>query len=389
MRPVRARLVRGGALALAALTDLSACEPLYAEPETGEVPRFREPGAAPPAAYVPGTPLRVMAWNIKYGAARVPFWFDCWGDRVQMTRDEVDAHLADLTALIREVNPDVLLTEELEVNSRRSAYVDMIERILAETDLQYAAYFGTWDSRYIPSEGLGRMNLGNAIFSRYPIVDAGHVRQADRTDQDAVTAAFYIHRTIGRAELALSDSQHAAVYVVHTEAYDNDGTKQKQLDQIFETVSAETLPFLLGGDFNELPPSAVHTEHFLDERETALCSEDFAQPPYTPEKMAPFFDAFAPAIPLERYGTTEEAQRRFFSHSVLGPDEVNDRGEAGFWNRTLDYLFAGAGADFAPDSGDVLQVAGQSVGGQPPVLVSDPLRLSDHAPVFGLWRVNP
>ena len=65
------------------------------------------------------------------------------------------------------------------------------------------------------------------------------------------------------------------------------------------------------------------------------------------------------------------------------------RGEAGFWNRTLDYLFAGAGADFAPGSGDVLQVAGQSVGGQPPVLVSDPLRLSDHAPVFGLWRVKP
>ena len=113
--------------------------------------------------------IRVMSWNVKYGALRLPFWFDCWGDQVSMTHSQVNSNLKELTSLIREVNPDLLMVQEIEINSRRSAYVDMVNAILDQTDLNYAAYFSTWDSQYIPSEGLGRMNLGNAIFSRYPI----------------------------------------------------------------------------------------------------------------------------------------------------------------------------------------------------------------------------
>lgn len=377
----------GLALLGLAVTCPPACEPLYDEPQGGEAPVFRDPEAADPPALPPGRPLRVLAWNIKYGAGRIPFWFDCWGDRVSMSRAEVDANLAALTALIREVDPDVVLTEEIEVNSRRSAYVDMVDRLLRDTPLNYAAYFSTWDSRYIPTEGLGRMNLGNAIFSKYPIVSAAATRQADRGDQDAVTRAFYIHRAIGRVVLGLGPERQAAVYVVHTEAYDVDGTKQRQLAQIHAEVLDEPLPFLIGGDFNELPPVAVHRVGFLDEREAAVCASDFVQPPYTPEVMQPFFDDLEAAIPLATYGDTEGEQRRYFTHSVLGPDEVNDAGVAGDWNRTLDYLFAGAGASFVAGSGDVLQRAGQTVAGTAHVLKADPLRLSDHAPVTALWVV--
>ncbi len=376
-------------LVLASMSVESGCEPLYEVPPSGPAPIFRDRDESEPPVLSERPVLRVMAWNIKYGAARIPFWFDCWGDRVRMDRDEVRTNLAALAALIREVDPDVLLLEEIEVNARRSAYVDMVDVLLRETRLGYGAYFSTWQSRYVPSEGLGRIDLGNAILSKYPIVDARSIRQADRTDQDVVTAAFYIHRAIGRAELDLGLAGRAAVYVVHTEAYDVDGTKQRQIDQIHRVVRDETLPFVVGGDFNELPPVAARREGFPDERQTALCSEAFVQPPYTPEVMRPFFEDFEPAIPLAAYGQTEDEQRRFFTHSVLGPDEVNEAGEPGFWNRTLDYLFAGGGTDFEPGSGDVLQIRGQTVGGVGPPLEGDPLRASDHAPVFGRWRIRP
>ncbi|MCA9546514.1 MAG: endonuclease/exonuclease/phosphatase family protein, partial [Myxococcales bacterium] len=331
--------------------------------------------------------LRVMAWNIKYAAGRLPFWFDCWGDRVQMSAGEVHAHLAGLTGLIREADPDVLIVSEIELNSRRSAYVDMVRAILRDTDLNYAAYFRTWDSRYIPSEGLGRMDLGNAIFSKYPIPKAERIRQADRTDLDALTEPFYIQRAIGRATVDLG-AQAVTVFAVHTEAYDEDGTKQKQIAQIFEVARATEGAWLLGGDFNELPPTALQTEGFLDERTTAVCGEDFEQPPYTPEVMAPFFAEFAAWIPLDRFGDTPEAQARYFTHTVLGPDEVNEAGVPGDWSRTLDYLFASPGTGWDADSTDVLQRAGQRVGGTDWTLQADPLRLSDHAPVFGIWRLR-
>lgn len=385
-----ARLRHAAWLVLLALTS---CEPLAVDyPTREDVPIFRRSSliAVPPDK----GELRVVAWNIKYAAARIPFWFDCWGDRVAMSRAEVEANLDLLYAAIRELDPDILMVEEIEVNSRRSAYVDMVRGILAHTDLNYAAYFETWNSRYVPSEGLGRVNLGNAIFSRHPITRAERIPQEDRTDMDALTSTFYLHRAVGRAEIDVAGKPITAL-VVHTEAYDNDGTKQRQLAQIHELARAEAGPFVLGGDFNELPPTALRLADFPDERTTPLCSPDFAQPPYTPVAMRPFFDDLVPAIPLARYGTTQASQARYFSHSVLGPDEVNDRGEPGGWNRTLDYLFASPGSAWVEGSTDVVQGTGQRIGsvdgseGAGPVTTSDYLRLSDHAPVIGTWRPRP
>jgi len=383
-----ARILRG--LALIVTLSFISCEPLAVEFEGArhEVPIYRRTELAPTESGIPAT-LRVVAWNIKYGARRIPFWFDCWGDRVQMTRAEVDANMEALYAAIRELGPDILMTEEIEVNSKRSAYIDMVRGILENTELNYAAYFETWNSQYVASEGLGRVNLGNAIFSRYPIVRAERIRQQDRTDLDALTRLFYIHRAVGRAEIDLGDGQPVVALVVHTEAYDNDGTKQRQLAQIHELALAESAPFVLGGDFNELPPVALQLEDFPDERTEAVCSDDFAQPPYTPEVMQNFYDDLIPAIPLERYGSTGASQSRLFTHSVLGPDDVNEKGEPGTWNRTLDFLFASKNSAWIEGTTDVVQKALQEIGDTGRTVDSDYLRLSDHAPVIGDWRPRP
>lgn len=398
--PTRRRGLRE-LLTLTALT-CSACEPLADQLD------FKTEDAILMRAETLKTPtvdesvdgkigLRVMAWNIKYGAKRIPFWFDCWGDRVSMSYDEVQANMRDLYELIKEADPDVLMIEEVEVNSRRSAYVDMVQGFLDNTDLNYAAYFSTWDSRYIPSEGLGRLNLGNAILSKHPITGAKRIRQQDRTDLDPLTETFYIKRAIGRAMIEVSGTE-LALYVVHTEAYDEDGTKAAQIEQIKEVTSKETLPYLIGGDFNELPPNALTLKGFPDEREEPVCGDAYDQPPYTPEVMTPFYDELKASIPLELYGDTEATQSRFYTHTVLGPDEDNGRGWTGDWNRTLDYLFASPDTDWREGSADVLQRSGQRVGvyeegatEEGPLgwtLSANPLELSDHAPTFGIWEVS-
>lgn len=387
----------GAALLLwLASVALPGCEALSDDLDfnTRSAPRFKAAVQVAPAPLATPPQLKVMAWNVKYAAARAPFWFDCWGDQVALSAGEVNRNLDALAALIDEVDPDVLVVEEIEVNSRRSAYVDQVRGLLDRTDLNYAAYFQTWSSRYVPAEGLGRMDLGMAVFSKHPITEALSIRQDDRTDQDAITRAFYIHRVVGRAVIDLGavdagGQGPVAVYAVHTEAYDVDGTKQKQIAQIHDLLTSERLPWVVGGDFNELPPVAIQTEGFPDERSTAVCDPDFEQPPYTPEVMTPFFKSFEPHLPLAQYGTTLESQRRYFTHTVLGPDEENEEGVPGDWNRTLDYLFASPGSAWVPEESDVLQRAGQPVGSTGRVLRADPLRLSDHAPVVGVWAVGP
>jgi endonuclease/exonuclease/phosphatase family metal-dependent hydrolase len=359
----------------------AACEPMWTTWEgRGPVRVEVEPGAKAPAPPAGGR-LEVMAWNVKFAGGRIDFWFDLWGDRVQMTRAEVAANLDGLIALINEVDPDILLVEEIEVNSRRSGYVNMVQEILARTPLAWAAYVSTWRSRYIASEGLGRMDLGNAILSRYPIRSAERIPQADRTDQDPATAAFYIHRAIGRAVIDAGGREVAAL-VVHTEAYDTDGTKSRQLREIREVLAEERLPFVVGGDFNAIPPGSVSFVDFNDEHPESRGTE-FAQPPYELADMLPFYEGYLAAIPRERYGTTLESQRRHFTHSVIGRDRIGARGEPGFWNRTLDYLFVKAPSSWQEGSTDTLQEPGR-LG-----ITADPMTLSDHCPVVGTWQVAP
>ena len=179
--------------------------------------------------------------------------------------------------------------------------------------------------------------------------------------------------------------------MVHTEAYDNDGTKQKQIQQIFDVLKEEALPWVIGGDFNELPPvcdekaeagspesceGKLKLSGYLDERASSKGTE-YEQPPYTPSVMKKFYDSYEPFIPLARYGVGEAAQLPYFTHTLLGPDGVNDEGEPGRWNRTLDYLFIRKGESWS--NTDVLQGPGR-LG-----ITGDPSRLSDHAPIAGTW----
>jgi len=356
---------------LAASVSLAGCEPLAdpIEPDRVEVPVFEraQKVAADPAP----RRLKVMTWNIKYGACRIDFWFDGWGDRTQMTTREVRGNLDAIEALIREVDPDILFANEIEVNSRRSAYVDMIEDILEHTALNYGAYFQAWNSRYIASEGVGRIDMGVATFSKYPITFAERIRQPDQTDLDFLHKIFYLHTVVGRARVRVG-ARELGAFVAHVSAYDTDGTKQRQLKQLEELVAAETLPFVLGGDFNELPPTAAKLSDFADEHPD-LKGTEFEQPPYTPQAMRPFFERWSSAISLERIGTTEAQQSAFYSHSIRGPHH------GGFWTRTLDYLFIGNGGTWRDT--DVLQSPGR-LG-----ITSDPNTLSDHAPVAGTWEL--
>ena len=380
---MRARPWLGLAPVLLSCAFLSlGCEP-FADPfdfDREEVPVIERSEILLPSHSAPSE-LRVMAYNIKFGAARTDYWFDYWGDAVQLDHAEVQSNMAKIYRLVREYDPDILIVEEIDVNSRRSAYYDMVVGILENTRLNYAAYIQTWDSRYVASEGMGRLDMGNAIFSRYPISFAERIRQPDRTDQSGLVATFYLHRMIGRAVLDIGAGRAVAVYGVHTEAYDQDGTKRRQIEQIHAETSAETLPFVLGGDFNELPPTALKLKDFPDE-EPSTQGTPYEQPPYTPEIMQKFYDEMEPWISLEEYGTTEPEQRRYYTHSVLGPDSTDNDGNPGFWNRTLDYLFVSRGQSWKPFSTDVLQEPGR-LG-----IASNPLRLSDHAPVAGTWLVQ-
>lgn len=299
--------------------------------------------------------LSVMSYNVKFGGGRIDFFFDCHGDRVSMKRSEVFENLERLAAVINAVAPDILLLEEVDVNSKRAAYIDQLQWLLDHTNLNYAAYASQWRADFVPSDGVGPVDSGTAIASRFPISDATRYALPSREDQNALVSYFYLHRNVLEATVDVGEHD-VRVIAVHTEAYSSDGTKKKHIETFERHVdeAAKSGIVLAGGDLNTLPPDSKQKKDFAD----SACDEEYLADDFSEESawLQGLYDKYESAIPLVDYQANNAP---YFSHSTS---------QNVFWNRTLDYLFSNQRLR----NGAVLQ---GEVGG------FQTMDVSDHAPL--------
>ncbi len=344
------------ALLLLALVA-AGCDPFHTGFDDFEAATLYRASRAPAPSAALDRPLRVMTWNIKFGGGRIDFIWDCFGDRTLMKEKEVLDNLAALAERIRLLDPDLVLLQEVDVGSKRAAYVDQVQYLLDHTALDHGAYASQWRADFIPSDGLGRMDSGIAILSRWPFAAATRVALAEVSSYSALKRYFYLKRAILRARLALpraSGSSELHVLNVHTEAYSTDGTKQKHIDRFLEemaTIDQAKQALVGGGDLNTIPPGSQKQHEFPD----SVCTDpEFIADDYRAEArwLDGLYGRFRSAIPLADY---QAENARYFSHTV---------DKRGPWNRTLDYLFTNLG--LVAGSGRVHQ---------------DTLPLSDHAPL--------
>ena len=345
-----------------------SCEPLvdrFDNIEEGKIYKAKNQ-QTPPASV---NTITVMTYNIRFGAARCEWFGDSCGDKVILKQEFILSNLGALADKINEVKPDILLLQEVDVQSKRSAYIDQVQWLLDHTYLNYGAYASVWKAQVIPSDGLGRMNMGNAVLSRWMITEAIRIQLPLRGDQDALTRYFYLRRNILKTKIALPDVNDFYAVNVHTAAFSTDDTKKKQLDcfkEELDNIAASGGYFVAGGDLNAIPPGSDSTD-FCDEDKCP--GESFHGPNddpkhkegsyFTPEIdwLQHFYDAYNSAVPLEDYVVN---QPHYFTET---PDWN------GFYDRKLDYLFTNhkwvAGSDSTHH---------------------DASRLSDHAPISAKWE---
>lgn len=348
------------------LWSLIACDPFHTQFDDVEGARHyhAKSQVTPPAST---DPLKIVSWNVKYGGGRILFFWECGGHRGNMTREEVLANLEGLAEKIRELDPDILLLQEVDVQSKRSAYVDQVQWLLDHTPLNHGVYASAWKADFIPSDGIGRMDSGNAILSRWPLTNAVRYALPLIGDWSAIEKYFYLKRNILTAEV-LHPTRTFTVVNVHTEAFAEDDTKLRHLQRFTEVLSeldAAGMPFVAGGDLNSIPPGSPQVAGFPDDN----CGDArFEGDDYTGEEtwLDPLYTQFHSAIPLADFQADPAAYFSFVGSDGDLP-----------WNRCLDYLFSNH--PWVTGSGHVHQSA------TPPAL--DPLMLSDHAPVVAAWEV--
>ena len=115
---------------------LLSCEPLVTDFKDIEKAILYE-SSSKTVTQDPLGSLLVMTWNIRFGAARIPWFGDSCGDRVLITELDVTENMNSVVLFIKTELPDILLIQEIDISSKRSAYMNQVQYILDNTYFNY------------------------------------------------------------------------------------------------------------------------------------------------------------------------------------------------------------------------------------------------------------
>lgn len=293
----------------------------------------------PEPAPDPDSAVLVMTWNMRFGIGRGDWFGDACGYKVVYSEEEILTKLTSIAERINQVKPDILMLQEVDINSKRSAYVDQLRWILDHTDFNYVVYGLQWQAQFIPSDGLGRLLEANAILSRWPISDATRIQLLLRQDQDALTRYFYERCCMVKAKIEIPGVDDFYAVNIHASAFATDDTKhkhivafKKELDNIVVTGGW----FVAGGDLNTLPPGSDSTDYCMEDMCPGESFHHATNDPihkegsnYTSESewLVGLYNSYNTAVELADY---QHNQQVYFTHTTR---------PGHFWDRTLDYMF--------------------------------------------------
>ena len=293
-----------------------------------------------------GTDIKVVTWNIRVGSSRFPFFGDSCGESVILDDAAIARNMQAIADSINVMDLDIVLLQELDVSSKRTGYMDQVQYLLDNTNLNYGCYASMWKADYIPSDGIGRIDAGNAILSKYELTDAERIQLRLRLDQDGLTKYFYLRRNIVKAKipaLAYNGKDLFAVNI-HATAFATDDTKQQHIDKYVEVLgdiaSAGNL-FVTGGDLNSVPPGSE-----IDFCSNDMCDDEefHIETDGGPHKEGSYFNNFDGESTLldtlynmyqSAIDSTVRNEPEHFTHGPSTSYEMNGIQ----YDRKLDYLF--------------------------------------------------
>ena len=318
--------------------------------------------------------ILVMTWNIRFGIARALWYIDCCGDRSVFTKEEVQNGLSNIVKKINELKPDILFIQEIDINCKRSGYIDEMQYIIDNTYFKYAAYASRLHDQYLPSDNLGRINTGNAVFSRWKLT-AERIQLPDRTDYDALSSYFYMRSSFVKAKIQMPEHKSFYAIATHFEAFATDSTRKMQAEKLaseLAKIDAISANWILGADFNMIPPGSDKVDFCMDDKCEGESYHNPGDKPFHKDgsncepdtsNLRILYTKYKPDITLDVY---KQNQEKYFSYL---PAHTQRNYVTDEW-RKLDYLFT-----------NYNWIEGTELTHQ------DCLMLSDHVPVTKKWEV--
>lgn len=303
----------------------------------------------------PGQALKVMSWNVQYLAGKgYVFWYDLAdgsGPDRRPSAADLAITLDEVTRVLRDAQPDIILLQELHNGAKATDYQNQLallqERLSDLYPCSTQAFY--WKAAFVPHPKiLGSVGMQLGTLSRFQINRSERL-QLPKMLADPISRQFNLKRALLVSHLPIRGGGELAAINTHLDAFaQGNDTMQRQVAMtrsLLDQLQAEGTPWVLGGDFNLLPPGQYAS---LPPSQRSWYSPDSEL-----QSLAERF-AMVPAL----HDANGDEQARWYTHIPNDPAIKTA-------DRTLDYLF------YSPQ----LTLLDAHVRQQ------DTLRISDHLPV--------
>jgi endonuclease/exonuclease/phosphatase family metal-dependent hydrolase len=211
----------------------------------------------------PGQRIKAVTFNVQFLAGTGYHFFYDGGPDTLVARSDIDSTAGRIGEFIANLNADLVLLQEVDCGARRTAYVDELALLLDAfpSELRNHASTYYWKSRFVPHPKiLGSAGTKLAIFSRYRLGKARRYRLPGAPG-NPIVRDFNLKRAILELELPLATGDCFTVLNTHLEAFPKStNVMERQIQTLLQRLSAldqERKPWILGGDFNLLPPGQL------------------------------------------------------------------------------------------------------------------------------------
>ncbi len=310
----------------------------------------------------PGQDLEVMSWNVQYMAGKgYVFWYDLFdesGPDERPSATAITATFEEVARVIADESPDVILLQEVDDGASRTDQEDQLVRLLGMLPDEYACSASAfyWQARFVPHPRImGSAGMKLSTISRYRIDDATRY-QLPIMPSDPLTRQFNFRRAILEVRLPVEGGPAFALLNTHLDAFaQGSDTMQQQValaKGLLDDLSAAGNPWVMGGDFNLLPPGPQFENLPPDQRLYYEADSELA-----------VLTAAYPSVPSLDEANGADALA-WFTHypndpAVAGPD------------RTIDFLFFSSAIGLKDHA----------------VRSADTQSISDHLPVVATFSV--
>jgi endonuclease/exonuclease/phosphatase family metal-dependent hydrolase len=303
-----------------------------------------------------GEPLRVLVWNIQYGASTKHHFFYDGGQAVAVPAVDVAWTLDQIVEMVRALDPDLVLWQEVDRGSARTGGVDQLA-ILSERLGHGCRASATYHRvPYVPHPShahLGRVDMQLAVTGRVRLAEARR-HQLALLVEPWWRRVFNLRRAALEVEVPTVGGPTLTLIDTHLSAFSfGDGSLPRQVAQLEALVDAAVArgdAVVLAGDLNSLPPGDDPAR--LPERDRALYA-DGASP------VAGLYARLTPALGLDAIAADPA---RTYTYVPFG----------GAPDRMIDHAFVAGpvrAADFR--------------------VIQDRLDVSDHLPLVFAVTVSP